>query len=67
MATRGSLAQDGLEVPGREGEAARRSVGDDLGDPRLPVEHGQLPEEVARARGRRSVSPSRTTRTAPRR
>ena len=48
-ATIGLLRDDRLEVPGREGQADRRLVGDDLGDPRLAVEHRQLPEEVAGA------------------
>ena len=38
---------DRLEVPGREGEAARRLVGDDLGVARPPVEDRQLAEELA--------------------
>src|SRR6478736_5880939 len=46
------LAQDGLEVPRREGEAARRSVGNDRCVPWLPIKDRQLPEEVARAEGR---------------
>src|SRR6478609_2220593 len=46
------LAQDSLEVPRREGEAARRSIGDDRCVPWLPIEHRQLPEEVAGAEGR---------------
>src|SRR6186997_1889219 len=46
------LAQDSLEVPRREGEAARRSVGDDRCVPRLPIEDRQFPEEVPRAEGR---------------
>ena len=50
------LEQDGLEVPGREGEAGRRAVGDDLGEPRLPVEDRQLAEEVARAEPRDSLA-----------
>jgi hypothetical protein len=39
--------KDRLEVPGRQGEAARRADGDDLGGARLPVQHGQLAEEIA--------------------
>src|SRR5690349_13307858 len=41
------LGHDRLEVPRRECEAGRRSVGDDLGHARTPVEDRQLAEEVA--------------------
>src|SRR5262245_28244386 len=40
---------DGLEVPGCECQAGRRTLRDDLRGPRSPVEDGQLSEEVARA------------------
>ena len=52
------VRDDRFEVPGREGQTHRRLVGDDLGDPRTPVEHRQLPEEVtgAETRDRRSVA-----------
>jgi hypothetical protein len=36
-----------LEVPAREGQAARWLDRDHLGDPRQAVEDGQLPEEIA--------------------
>src|SRR5947207_16026213 len=43
------IAEDALEVPGGDGEAARRQLGDDLGDPRQAVEHRELAEELRRA------------------
>jgi Cyclic nucleotide-binding domain len=48
--------EDGLEVPGRESEAA--GVGDrhDLGDPRLAVEDRQLAEELARTQDRKLLA-----------
>src|SRR6187399_773198 len=58
------LAQDGLEVPRREGEAVRRPVGDDRCVPWLPIEDRQPPEEVARAERRDGLAvpddPNRT-------
>ena len=44
-ATRGSLEQDRLEVPRREGQAGRRPVGDDLGDPRPPSSTDSSPKK----------------------
>ena len=51
-ASGGLLEERLLEVPRREGEAARRLGGDDLGDPRQPVEDRQLAEELARPQDR---------------
>src|SRR5688572_22753291 len=41
------LHEDLLEVPASERQATRGIDRDDLGDARQPVEHRQLPEEVA--------------------
>ena len=45
----GCSRDDGLEVPASRGRGRRSARRDDLGDARLAVEHGQLPEELARA------------------
>ena len=46
------LEQDLVEIPRREGEAARRLLRRDRGVAGLPVEHRQLAEEVARTEPR---------------
>ncbi len=46
------IEQDALEVPRREGEAAGRLIGDDLGIARHLVEDREFAEEVARAEPR---------------
>ena len=74
---RGDAAQDGqgdraarssedrLEVPGREGQAGRRPVGDDLRD-RAAGRRGRTARRRTRpGRACAIVSPSRTTRTPP--
>jgi hypothetical protein len=45
-----------LEVPRREGEAARRLDRDDLRDARQAVKHRELAEELARAENRELVT-----------
>src|SRR5215211_3844369 len=45
---RGVIEDCLLEVPAREGETTRRLDGNDLCDARQAVQHGQLPEELAR-------------------
>ena len=61
------LEQDRLEVPRREGEAGGRPVGQHLGQPRLPVEDRQLPEEVARPEPREELAVADDARPARRR